>query len=93
MRSDWFQAVFLDALSFGTTKVRSKNDARAVLAGVVDGWERGTNARVIRNRSVFNGHIEINSDEDALIFKIEIFDGKFLHKTVLGPLFLVLGIT
>jgi hypothetical protein len=51
-----------------------ENYARAVFSCVADCRKRRPNARVVVDTAVFNGHIEINSNEDAFAREVEIFN-------------------
>jgi len=68
MFRDRTQAVLVHALTFRPAQVRRQNHSRAVFGGVVNGGNRGTNARVVFDFAVFDGNVEIDADEDALAF-------------------------
>jgi hypothetical protein len=79
MFSDWFQAVFLNALTFRPAQMRCEDDAGAVFGRVFDRRDSRTNARVVVNLAVFDWHVEIDANEDSLAFKLKVFYGELRH--------------
>src|SRR5688572_22906943 len=80
------EAVLLDPLAFRATQVRSKYYARALLKRVFDRREAGSDARVVLNLAVLDRHVEVNANESAFTFQIEVFNGELFHGRVLMPL-------
>jgi hypothetical protein len=70
--ADWTKTVFLDALTLWPPQVRRKNDTTALLNRVLNGWQGRANTSVVLNFAVFDGNVEVNSDEDSLACKMEI---------------------
>src|SRR3972149_2904727 len=58
----------------------AEEEAGARLAGVPQRGKRGTNACVVGHLAVFDGDVEVHSDEDAPVLQVELLDGKFSHK-------------
>src|SRR5713226_4385852 len=78
------QAVFLYALALRPSQVRSENHPRAMFGCVFDCGYRGADAGVVFDLAVFDGNVEVNADEDALAFEINVLDGKLWHCSVLS---------
>ena len=73
------EAVLGHGLAFRATEVRGEDDGCALLERVPDRGQRCPDARVVANHTVFDRHVEVDADEDALAGEIEIFDGEFHH--------------
>src|SRR6266850_1189590 len=71
--ADWTKTVFLYALTLWPPQVRRKYDTTALLNCVLNGWQGRANTSVVLHFAVFDGNVEVNSDEDSLAWKIEIF--------------------
>src|SRR5258707_538172 len=85
MFGDGTKAVLFHPLTLRPSQMRSQNHPSAVFDCVLDGRDRGVDARVIFDLAVFDGNVEINADEDALALEINILDGKLRHCSVLSP--------
>src|SRR5712691_11249880 len=83
MFGDGSQAVFLHSLTLRSAQMRSQNHARAMFGCVLDGRNRGADPGVVFDLAVFDGNVEVNADEDALAFEINVLDGKLWHCSVL----------
>src|SRR5260370_32626256 len=83
MFGDRTKAVLFHALTFRPPQMRSENHARAVFCCILDCRNRGADARVVFGVAVFDGDVEIDTDENALAFEIKILDGKLWHCSVL----------
>ena len=83
------EAVLFDSLSFWPAQVRRENHARAMFGRVIDRRQRRANARIVVNSAVFDGNVEIDSNEDAFAGKFQIPDGelghRYLHQMVSLP--------
>ena len=76
MSGNWPQAVLLNNFSFGTSQMRRENHSGTLIDRILNCWNRGADARVVVNLAIFDRHVEIDTDEDALAFEWEIFDGE-----------------
>jgi len=72
MLRDWGQAVLLDALTFGTSQVRRKNYARAMLGCEVDGRQRGADAVSSSTLPSLIGTLKSTRIKTRFAFQIEI---------------------
>src|SRR5258708_21046893 len=79
MFGDGAQAVLFHPLTLGSSQVRSENHPRAMFGCVFDCGYRGADAGVVFDVAVFDGNVEVNADEDALVAQVEIADGKLCH--------------
>ena len=67
---DGAEAHALDGLAFGTAQVRGEDDLGLVAEGVLDGGDGLADARVVGDDAVFEGNVEVDTDEDAFVFEI-----------------------
>jgi hypothetical protein len=72
------------ALALGTAQVRAEEDARAVLDQVVDRRDGFLDALVVGDDLdavlFLEGHVVIDTDEDAFALEFKVADGDFGHK-------------
>src|ERR1700745_1961054 len=72
-------------LGIGTTlwtaKVRGENEARTLLDGEAQRREGFADARVIGDDRVLERNVEVDADEDAFAFQIEVVDGELSHSS------------
>ena len=67
-------------LALGSPKMRRQDDRCAVIERVLDRRQRCGDARIVGDRAVLHGYVEVNADEDTLPAKIKILDGEFFHR-------------
>src|SRR5262249_21234465 len=79
MRRHRAQAVLVSTLTFWTAQVRSENYPRPALSGVLDCRNRRADASVVFDLAIFDGYVEIDSNEAALAGEVEVADGKLSH--------------
>ena len=75
------QRILRIRLALGPAQVRGQNHFGAVPQRVLDGGQRGHNARVVGNRlSVFGQrYVEINADKHPLVGQFDVFDRELGH--------------
>jgi len=56
-----------------------QDDRRAVVQRVLNRRQRRADARIVADAAVFHRHVEVDPDEHALSFQVEVADGQF-HK-------------
>ena len=61
-------------LALGTAEVRAENDLGLVAERVLNGGQCLANARVVGDDAVFEGNVEVDADEDALVGEVEVAD-------------------
>jgi hypothetical protein len=54
--------------------VRRQQQARAARAQLLDRRQRGADARVVGDARTFEGHVEVDPDEDALALDVELVE-------------------
>jgi hypothetical protein len=59
--------------------VRGENEARTLLDREPQRREGFADARVIGDDRVLEGNVEVDADEDAFAFQIEVVDGELSH--------------
>jgi hypothetical protein len=74
MRGDGAEAVFLHALALRPAQVRSENHARALLRSILNRRQRAAYARIVFHHALLQRHVEVNANENALPFQVEVFD-------------------
>src|SRR6266566_8446165 len=79
---DRTQAVLFHPLTLRPSQMRRQNHPRAMFGGVLDCRNRGADAGVVFDLTVFDGNVEVNADKDALALEINILDGKLWHCSV-----------
>jgi hypothetical protein len=74
-----------DDLALGTSEVRAEDDSGLAAEGVLDGGDGLANARVVGDARVAavavgcERHVEVDTDEDALVGEVKIADGQLGH--------------
>jgi len=68
------EAVLVDTLTFRTSQMRRENHSRSMFSRVFNCGNCRANARVVVDLAVFDRDVEIDANEDAPSFKIEISD-------------------
>jgi hypothetical protein len=56
-----------------------EHHGRAVIKRIADCRQSGANPRIVLDAAVFQRHVEVDANEDALPSQIEVFDGELLH--------------
>src|SRR6266571_6228941 len=79
MLSNGTQTVLFCSLTLRPAQMRGENHARTMFDGVLNRGKGRPDARVVCDRAVSDGNIEINADEGTLSFKIKVADGKLTH--------------
>jgi hypothetical protein len=59
-----------DGLAFGAAEMRAEDDFGVAAEGVLDGGEGLADASVVGDLAVFEGDVEVDSDEDALVGEV-----------------------
>ena len=78
------QAVFRIGFAFGAAQVRGQHQTRAAFARQLQSRQGLANARVVGDASAFERHVEINANEYALPPKIEVANGKLVHRGLIA---------
>jgi hypothetical protein len=63
-----------DGFAFGAAEMRTEDDLRLVAQGVLDGREGFADASVVGDDAVFERHVEVDADENALVGEVEVAD-------------------
>ena len=66
-------------LAFGATEMGGEHQPRPATQKILNRGQAGTDACVIRNLAVFQRHIIIHPNEDALPFRLEVAETEFRH--------------
>jgi hypothetical protein len=66
-------------LSFRTSEMRGKNQARPMAKGILDGGQGLADTSVVHDAAVFERHVKINAHEDTMITQREIANRKLGH--------------
>src|SRR5437762_2888775 len=74
MIGDQLEAVLRIGFSFRPPQMRREDDRRALFERVADRRQCRANPSVVANRAVFDRHVEVDADEDALATKRQVFD-------------------
>jgi hypothetical protein len=74
----------LDGLAFRAAEVGAENDFGFVAEGVLDGGEGLADAGVVGDDAVFEGDVEVDADEYALVGEIQIANGELWHCSSFG---------
>ena len=74
---DGAKAHALDDLSLGTAEVRAENDLCFAAERVLDGGNGLADASVVSDDAVLERDIEVDADEEALVFEVQVADGEF----------------
>ena len=69
--------------------MRGQHEASAFLDGQAQRWQRFANSRVIGDDPIFERNVEVGANEHAFAMEIEIVDGQFIHKLLLGHMIAV----
>ena len=82
---DGAQRILRIRLALGAAEVRGKNDLGVTAQGVLDGGQRGDDAGVVGDFLAVFGerHVEVDADEDALVFEFDVADGELGHDVFL----------
>src|SRR2546430_1003603 len=75
------QRIFRIGTTLGTAKMRSENEARTLLDSEAQRGEGFADARVIGDDRVLEGNVEVDADEDAFAFEVEVVDGELRHSS------------
>src|SRR5215831_11218449 len=74
------QAEFRSWLALRASKMARQNySRRALIERVLDRRQRRANARVVADDAVFQRHVEVDANEDALTLQGEIFNRQLRH--------------
>src|SRR5215467_7610945 len=74
------QAEFRSGLALRASEMaREDYRRRALVERVLDSWQRRANARVVADDAVFQRHVEVDANEDALTLQGEIFNRQLRH--------------
>src|SRR6266496_1918133 len=79
MHSHWTQTIFFSPLPLRPAQVRREDKTRTTFNRIVYGRNRGANASVVFHAAILDGNVEINSNENAFAFEIEVANGKLMH--------------
>jgi hypothetical protein len=60
--------------AFGAAQMAGENDRRAVNEGVLNGGQRGADARVVTDHALLQRDVEVDPDEDALVDEVKVGD-------------------
>ena len=67
-------------LALRTAKVRGEDQPGIVIQGVLDGWKRSPDARVVRDFArIAKRYVEIDAKEDSLVSQRDIADAELSH--------------
>ena len=79
------QRVFRIRFSLGAAEVRGEDDLGVVAQGVLDGGQRGDDARVVGDfLAVFRErHVKVDANENALVLKFDVANGELGHDVFL----------
>ena len=78
---DGAEAHGVDGLALGTAEMGGEDDLGFVAEGVLDGGDGLADAGVVGDGAVFEGDVEVDADEDALVGEVEVANGEFGHVT------------
>src|SRR5579862_2626459 len=73
----WGHAQLLDHFAVRTAQVRHERDLGALLDQILDGRQRGADARVVGDARAFERDVEVDADEHPLVLDVDVFDGLF----------------
>src|SRR5438876_785302 len=73
------QGRFQVGAAFGSTEVRSKDEAGAFLNSKANGGQRFADASLVGDDAVFERNVEVHADEDAFAAEVEVVDGELVH--------------
>ncbi len=80
-RADRSHRVPLVGFALRTTEVAARRDVRAVLGEPLDRRERGSDAQVVDDLAVLEGHVEVRAEQDPLAAQVrKVFEERELHR-------------
>jgi hypothetical protein len=72
-----------DGFAFRAAEMRGEDDLGVVAESVLNSWEGLANTGVVQNGTLDGErNVEVDADKHALVFEIEIADGKLRHDWV-----------
>ena len=79
VRGDLEAEFLLEALTFGATQVAHQDGAPAAVEDGLDGGQGFADAAIIGDDAIFDGHVEVDADEDFLGLDVDLGDGFLGH--------------
>src|SRR5712664_2687747 len=76
------QGVFWIRAAFGPAEMRSKHEPAALFNGEPQRRQSFADACVVGDDAVFQRHVEVHADENALAAEVEVVDGELGHELV-----------